>query len=75
MSANVIKTREDDEELLQIVKMRLRYEAGAIARWCGLPSSRIRTLCNRVLDDDLKASVKDGVETPKQVLAGYWRGA
>lgn len=75
MSVYLVKTREDDEELLEILKMRRRYEAGAIARWCGLPSSRVRTLCNRVLDDDMKASMKDGVEIKQQVLAGYWRGA
>jgi len=74
MSANILKTREDDDDLLQILAMRLHYQASAVARWCGLPSSRIRNMCNRILDEDLRASVINGVETPAQVMASYWRG-
>ena len=68
------RPREHDEQLLYILKLRQRYGAVRVADHLGLASARVRTICNRVLDDDMKASVKDGVETKQQVLAGYWRG-
>jgi hypothetical protein len=72
MSGGVHTTRQDDEYVLQLVKLRMEHQAADIARMLGLKSERVRTICNRVLIDDIKASVKDGVEEKQQVLAGYW---
>lgn len=73
MSGGVHTTRADDEYVLHMVKLRVQHQAAAIAKAYGIKSERVRTICNRVLVDDIKASVKDGVETSQQVLAGYWR--
>jgi len=72
MMGGIHMTRKDDEHVLHIVKLRVKYPAANIARSYGLKPERVRTICNRVLIDDIKASVKDGVETSEQVLAGYW---
>ena len=73
MAGGVHTTRADDEYVLHMVKLRVQHQAAAIATAYGVKSERVRTICNRVLVDDIKASVKDGVETSQQVLAGYWR--
>jgi len=73
MSGGIHMTRKDDEYVLHMVKLRMKYQAANIARSYGLKPERVRTICNRVLVDDIKASVKDAVETSEQVLAGYWR--
>lgn len=67
-------TREDDEEVLRVIKLRMKHQAADVAKMLGLKSERVRSICNRVLDDDLRASCGlNGVETPKQVFAAYWR--
>ena len=67
-------TREEDEEVLRVINLRMKHQAGTVAKMLGLKSERVRSICNRVLDDDLRASCGlNGVETPKQVFAGYWR--
>jgi hypothetical protein len=68
----VIKTRQDDDELLAVLAMRTRYGAAKTAAALGLRSERVRTLCNRIVQDDMKASLIDGVETAEQVASGYW---
>ena len=74
MSGGVHTTRQDDEYLLRIMGLRMKHQAADVAKMLGLKSERVRTMCNRVLDDDLRASCGlDGVETPKQVFAAYWR--
>lgn len=73
MAGGVHTTRADDEYVLHMVKLRVQHQAAAIAKAYGIKSERVRTICNRVLVDDIRASVKDGVETSAQVLAGYWR--
>ena len=75
MSGGIHMTRKDDEYVLHMVKLRVKHQAANIARSYGLKPERVRTICNRVLVDDIKASVKDAVETSEQVLAGYWRMA
>jgi hypothetical protein len=72
MSGGVHTTRQDDEYVLQLVRLRMEHQAADIARMFGVKSERVRTICNRVLVDDIRASVKDGVETTEQVMAGYW---
>lgn len=72
MSGHYVSTRADDEYLLKIIKLRVKYSAASIARAYGLKSERVRTICNRVLIDDIRASTKKGVETQQQVLAAYW---
>lgn len=67
-------TREEDEQVLRVINLRMKHQAGTVAKMLGLKSERVRSICNRVLDDDLRASCGlNGVETPKQVFAGYWR--
>ena len=67
-------TKEDDEQVLRVINLRMKHQAGTVAKMLGLKSERVRSICNRVLDDDLRASCGlNGVETPKQVFAGYWR--
>lgn len=67
-------TRQEDEEVLRVLSLRMKHQAGTVAKMLGLKSERVRSICNRVLDDDLRASCGlNGVETPKQVFAGYWR--
>lgn len=73
MSGGVHTTRADDEYVLHMIKLRMQHSAAAIAKAYGIKSERVRTICNRVLVDDIKASVKGGMETSQQVLAGYWR--
>lgn len=67
-------TRQEDEQVLRVLSLRMKHQAGTVAKMLGLKSERVRSICNRVLDDDLRASCGlNGVETPKQVFAGYWR--
>lgn len=67
-------TRQEDEEVLRVLSLRMKHQAGTVAKMLGLKSERVRSICNRVLDDDLRASCGlNGAETPKQVFAGYWR--
>jgi hypothetical protein len=66
-------TREQDEDLLLILKMRRKYGPLVTADELSLPSGRVRVICNRIMNDDLKHSTKDNMETKQQVLAGYWR--
>lgn len=67
-------TREEDEQVLRVINLRMKHQAGTVAKMLGLKSERVRSICNRVLYDDLRASCGlNGVETPKQVFAGYWR--
>jgi len=74
MSGGVHTTRQDDEYLLRMIGLRMKHQASTVAKMLDLKSERVRTMCNRVVDDDLRASCGlDGVETPKQVFAGYWR--
>lgn len=74
MSGGVHTTRQDDEYLLRMIVLRMKHQASTVAKMLGLKSERVRTMCNRVVDDDLRASCGlDGVETPKQVFAAYWR--
>lgn len=68
----IVTTRDDDVRVLHILKLRIAYGAAAAAKYTGLKSERVRTICNRILNDDIKASVIDGIETPAQVMAGYW---
>lgn len=62
-------TRDDDEWLLGIVRLRRHHGSGRIAQHLGLSSARVRTLCNRVLADDLKHSGEDEAV----VRSAYWR--
>ena len=73
MSGGKHTTRQDDEYLLRMLDLRMQHQAVTVAKMLGLKSERVRTMCNRVLVDDIKASTKDGIETSQQVLAGYWR--
>jgi hypothetical protein len=74
MSGGVHTTRQDDEYLLRIMGLRMKHQASTVAKMLDLKSERVRTMCNRVVDDDLRASCGlNGAETPKQVFAGYWR--
>lgn len=73
MSGGMHTTRADDDYVLRMMDLRIKHPAAEVARMLGLKSERVRTMCNRVLVDDIKASVKGGVETSQQVLAGYWR--
>ena len=67
-------TRQEDEQVLRVINLRMKHQAGTVAKMLNLKSERVRSICNRVLDDDLRASCGlNGVETPKQVFAGYWR--
>ncbi|CAB5220191.1 hypothetical protein UFOVP233_4 [uncultured Caudovirales phage] len=75
MSGGIWKGRKDDEALLRVLHLRMTLGAAEAGRWLGMKSEKVRTMCNRVLNEDLRVSVMDGVETPKQVLAGYWEGA
>lgn len=61
-------TREDDEWLISVVRLRRHHSSTQIGKHLGLPSARIRTLCNRVLMDDLKLSG----EAEANVRASYW---
>lgn len=67
------RPREHDEQLLYILKLRQRYGAVRVADHLGLASAQVRTICNRIVDDDVKCSTKDGIESKGQVMAGYWR--
>ena len=72
MSGGKHTTRQDDEYLLRMMALRMQHQAVTVAKMLGLKSERVRTMCNRVVVDDIRASKKRGVETPEQVLAGYW---
>lgn len=65
-------TRDDDERVLRILRLRVSYGAAKTARHTGLKPERVRTICNRILNADIAESVKDGIETPDQVMSGYW---
>ena len=68
----ITMTRSDDAKSLLILKLRIMYGAATAARLSDMKSERVRTICNRILIDDLRESVKGGIETPEQVMAGYW---
>jgi hypothetical protein len=65
-------TRDDDARVLRILKLRIAYGAAKTARHTGMKPERVRTICNRILNEDIRESVKDGIETPEQVMSGYW---
>lgn len=65
--------RLDDEDMLYILKIRKQYGPQKTADYLGLTSARVRVICNRIMNDDLKYSIKDNMETKQQVMAGYWR--
>ena len=56
-----------------MLKMRRRYGPLRTADELGMASARVRVICNRIMNDDLKHSMKDNLETKQQVMAGYWR--
>lgn len=62
-------TRADDEWLLSLIRLRNKYGSGRIAQHYCVPSSRVRTICARVLADDLKYSG----EAEAVVRAAYWK--
>jgi hypothetical protein len=72
MSGGKHTTRQDDDYLLRMLDLRMQHQAVTVAKMLCVKSERVRTMCNRVLVDDIRASKKQGVETPEQVLAGYW---
>jgi hypothetical protein len=72
MSGGKHTTRQDDDYLLRMLDLRMQHQAVTVAKMLGVKSERVRTMCNRVVVDDIKASKKQGVETPAQVLADYW---
>lgn len=59
------KTRDDDDRELQMLQMR---EAGrhtsTIGAYFGIPSSRVRTITNRIRDDHAAHSGED--------VSGWW---
>lgn len=61
-------TRAKDEFLLGLLRMRMATQPTQIGYRIGMAPSRVRTLCNRVLDDDVKFSG----EAESTVRAGYW---
>lgn len=61
-------TRDKDEYLLRILRLRMVTPPTRLAPRLGLTPPRVRTLCNRVLDDDIKFSG----EPEHVVRAGYW---
>jgi hypothetical protein len=65
-------TRDDDARVLRILKLRIEYGAAATARHTGMKPEKVRTICNRILNEDIRTSVIDGIETPEQVMSGYW---
>lgn len=72
MSGGIWKGRKDDEAVLRVLRLRMDLGAAEAGRWLGMKSEKVRVMCNRVLNEDLRVSVLDGVEKPDQVLAGYW---
>lgn len=66
------KAEHDDEQLLNILMLRTKHGASGAAKILGMTSVRIRTICNRILNDDMRISIKGEVETPEQVMSGYW---
>jgi hypothetical protein len=65
-------SREYDANILRILQLRIQYGATRTARHVGLRPERVRTICNRILRDDLNTSVKYGMETADKVRAAYW---
>jgi hypothetical protein len=74
LSDGIWKGRKDDEAVLRVLRLRMDLGAAEAGRWIEMKSEKVRVMCNRVLNDDLRASVIDGIETPEQVMAGYWEG-
>ena len=64
-------TRDDDDYVLRILDLRIRHGAAGAARMIDLKSEKVRTICNRIFNEDVKCSVIDGLETEDQVMAGY----
>ena len=62
-------TRDDDDFLLMLLQLRRHHGSGRIANHFGLTSARVRSLCNRILDDDIKHSGEDEAV----VRSAYWR--
>jgi hypothetical protein len=52
--------------------MRKCYGPLKAAGVLGMTSARVRTICNRIMYDDIKYSTKDGVESQLEVLFSYW---
>lgn len=65
-------TRDDDDYVLRILDLRIRHGAAGAARMIDLKSEKVRTICNRILNDDMRISIKGEAETPEQVMSGYW---
>lgn len=65
-------TRQEDEDVLYILRMRKCYGPLKAAGVLGMTSARVRTICNRIRYDDIKYSTKDGVESQLEVLFSYW---
>jgi hypothetical protein len=61
-------TRADDEHVLSIIALRRHHAPHEIGRHLGLTSPRVRTICNRVLTDDLKHSGEDATTARN----AYW---
>lgn len=62
--------RADDDRLLYLLRLRMCHSSSQIAAHIGgISSARVRTLCNRVRNEDVRDSGED-VET---VQMGYWR--
>ena len=66
------KPEYNDAQLLNILRLRIKHGGAKAGRMLGLPSERVRTICNRILHDDMNESIKDGVETHEQIISGYW---
>ncbi len=66
------KAEHDDGQLLYILMLRIKHGPSGAAKILGVESVRIRTICNRIMNDDMRISIKGEVETPEQVMSGYW---
>lgn len=66
------RTRQEDEDVLYILRMRKCYGPLKAAGVLGMTSARVRTICNRIMYDDIKYSTKDNVESQLEVLFSYW---
>lgn len=61
--------REKDDFLLRLLQMRMTTQPKQISARVGLKPERVRTLCNRIVEHDLKYSG----EPDDVVRSGYWR--
>jgi hypothetical protein len=66
------KAEHDDDQLLNILMLRTKHGASGAAKILGTTSVRIRTICNRIMNEDIRISIKGDVETTEQVMSGYW---